>query len=290
MSGMDELITRPAVYVVATPIGNLGDLTERARYILAGVDVIAAEDTRQTRKLLSHLGIQGKELVAYHDHNEAAIAPHLLNRIQDEKLALALVSDAGTPAIADPGYRLVAQAHERTLPVHPIPGASALTALASASGLPTDRILFVGFLPVKTSAITKEMQSWQTARASIVFYESPRRLRKSLAILADVYPQAEIALGRELTKLHEEIVRIPVTAWEAWVRSSTLKGEAVIMVDLRLSEERAELSLETLQGEAAKRFREGARLTDLLKEYKEAGWKRSEIYQMLLSAKDDSGT
>ena len=277
-----DWMQKPALYVVATPIGNLGDLTERAKQVLDRCDLIAAEDTRQTRKLLSHLGLSSPELVAYHDHNEKKLAPLLIRRVQDEGLAMVLVSDAGTPAIADPGYRLVAEAHACGLPVHPIPGASAMTALVSCSGLPSDRVLFVGFLPTKTQSLKKEVAGWRDLRASIVFYETPRRLQKSLATIAESYPRARLVIGRELTKLHEEIVNLPAAEWETWLSETTLKGEVVAMLHLGDADL---VDVESLRPEAEEKFRQGMTLSDLVRYYKEAGFKRSAVYPMLLAAK-----
>ena len=157
-------VADPVIFIVATPIGNLDDLTPRALATLRNVDIIAAEDTRNTRKLLTHFNIQGKELVSYHDHVEDTRSEQLVERLLRDGLSLALVSDAGTPCVADPGYRLVRHAKQNGIKVHPVPGASALTSLVSASGLPSDRVLFVGFLPVKESDIRREIQSWSVAQ------------------------------------------------------------------------------------------------------------------------------
>ena len=282
---MDESwIEKPSLYVVATPIGNLGDITDRARTALGAVDIIAAEDTRQTRKLLTHFGITPREIVAYHDHNEDKLAPLLVRRALDENLTIALVSDAGTPAVADPGYRLVAAAHAEGLAVRPIPGASALTSLVSCSGLPSDRVLFVGFLPTKKLALRTEVESWGALRASIVFYESPRRLRQTLTTIAELHPDARFVCGRELTKLHEEVISLPIAEASDWLDRTTLKGEVVVMVhpgDVKRAD------VDDLREEAARRLRGGETLTDVLRHYKDAGYKRSEVYPMLLAVKEE---
>lgn len=275
------------LFVVATPIGHLEDLTPRARATLAEADVIAAEDTRHTRKLLSHCGIEGKRLVSYHDHNEEARAEALVDEILETGIKVCLVSDAGTPCISDPGYRLVRLAKERGVKVVPVPGPSALTALASAAGLATDRLLFVGFLPVKTSAIEAEVSSWASARASVVFYESLRRLVKSLAVVKARYPQARIAIGRELTKVHEEIVTLPIEESLAWLSSSaTLKGEVAVMVEpnaASVTEQGVDRDGMIRRAKAA--FADGATLKDLLRDMSGEGLKRAELYQLLLEAK-----
>lgn len=283
----------PVVYVVATPIGNLEDLSTRARRILAAADIIAAEDTRQTQKLLSHLDIRGKRLVSYQDHGEAQRADSLLARITEERLTLALVSDAGTPCISDPGYRLVAAAKAAGVPVHPIPGPSALTALASAAGLPTSRLLFVGFLPPKATAMASEIRSWPATRASIVFFESTRRLGRTLTLIAEIHPGARVAIGRELTKLFEEIVTMDVESATRWLAAhATLKGEAVVMVTLPADagEEAGAASdlASSLTDEARREFARGATLKDLLAKYKDRGLKRPALYQLLLAAKAEA--
>lgn len=277
------------VYIVATPIGHLDDLTPRARRVLETVDLIAAEDTRVTRKLLSHLGIQGKRLVAYQDYNEEEQARRLVQELQSAGTSLAVVSDAGTPCIADPGYRIVAMAKASGIPVHPIPGPSALTALVSASGLPSDRLLFVGFLPAKPSAQRTEIESWaKSGAASIVFFEPTRRLARTLHLIAEIHPHAQVSVGRELTKMFEEIVTLPVGEAIIWATShATLKGEASVMVAIprRAMESHIELSPQDLVHAAAEDFRQGASLKDLLQKYGDAGYKRTDLYKLLLEAK-----
>ena len=292
--------TGPVVYVVATPIGNLDDLTPRARKTLAGVDLIAAEDTRHARKLLSHLGIQGKRLVSYQDHGEQERAESLVRQLQDEGLSLALVSDAGTPCVSDPGYRLVAAAKAAGIRVHPIPGPSALTTLVSASGLPSDRLLFVGFLPNRAERQRAEIESWAGVRASVVFFEATRRLARTLGVIRDVYPEARVAVGRELTKLYEEIVTVPIDEALSWsLGHATMKGEASVMVDLgslqagrrtggglAVGEAEAPLDADGLVRLAADDFLQGASLKDLLRKYRDAGFRRADLYNLLLDAKN----
>ncbi len=284
-------MTTPVIFIVATPIGNLDDMTPRALATLKNVDIIAAEDTRNTRKLLTHFGISGKELVSYHDHVEEAKSQQLVRRLLEDGKTLALVSDAGTPCVADPGYRLVKVAKEHGIKVHPVPGASALTSLISASGLPSDRVLFVGFLPVKESDLRREVQSWAVARASVVYFEPTRRLETSIGLIAEIYPDAEVSVGRELTKLYEEIETQPVARMLDWVRGhSVLKGEAVVMVRPGVSaasgEEADERSaMDMAKAAAIKGFNSGKTLKDLLKELGGLGLPRSELYQLLLDIK-----
>ncbi len=190
------------LYVVATPIGNLDDLSPRAARTLASVDVVAAEDTRHSGRLLSHLGIQ-KRMVALHDHNEKDRAAGILTELQAGR-DVALISDAGTPLISDPGYVLVREARAAGHRVSPIPGPCALVAALSVAGLPTDRFLYVGFLPAKRSGRRASLEVLSSEVATLVFYESPHRIMESVRDIADVLgSNREIVLGREITKTFE---------------------------------------------------------------------------------------
>jgi 16S rRNA (cytidine1402-2'-O)-methyltransferase len=290
----NEKQAEPAIFIVATPIGNLDDLTPRALATLKNVDMIAAEDTRNTRKLLTHFGITGKELISYHDHVEETRSKQLIERIVADRLTLALVSDAGTPCVADPGYRLVRLAKKEGITVHPVPGASALTSLISASGLPSDRVLFVGFLPTKESELRREIQSWSVARAAVVYFEPTRRLEVSLASIAEIYPDAEVSVGRELTKMYEEIATLPVEEMLSWIRGhGVLKGEAVVMVYPNVSNDAEEAGDEAsavalAKAAALKGFSAGKTLKDLLKELGGLGLPRTELYQLLLEVKNQA--
>lgn len=193
------------LYIVATPIGNLEDLTYRAVRTLREVDLIASEDTRQTKKLLDHYAIS-KPSVSYHEHNEKARATSLLAELQQGR-NIALVSDAGTPLIADPGYRLVALAREAGIRVTPIPGPSAVLAALSAAGLPTHSFLFYGFLPAKAGQRRKALEELRHSDAPIVIYEAPHRILATLQEVATVLGTRPIVLAREVTKIHEEFLR-----------------------------------------------------------------------------------
>ncbi len=219
------------LYVVATPIGNLEDLTPRARQTLAAVEVIAAEDTRRTGRLLSTIGVK-KPLFALHDQNEEAAVQHLidvLNGGQD----VALVSDAGTPLISDPGYRLVGAAHEHGLCVSPIPGASAVTAALAVSGLPTDRLCFEGFLPARSAARRAALETLANETRTIVLFESVHRIDETLEDLAELFGGDRPAfLGRELTKLHEQCVRGSLAELRGGRTDGSIpaKGEFVLVI------------------------------------------------------------
>lgn len=219
----------PGLYVVATPIGNLSDLSPRAHDVLARADLIAAEDTRVTAKLLTLVGLK-RPIIAYNDHNGAARRPEILERL-DQGQAIALVSDAGTPLISDPGYKLVADAAAAGHAVVPIPGPSALITALSVAGLPTDRVLFLGFLPAKAGARREALAEVAAIRASLVLFEAPHRLREALADLADVLGPRPAMIAREMTKLHEEIRRGSLDALAAAAAEAPdPKGEIVIVI------------------------------------------------------------
>ena len=217
------------LYVVATPIGNLEDITYRAVRILSEVDLVAAEDTRHSRKLFTHFGLQ-KQLVSYHDHNEQQRQEELINRLRTGE-NIALISDAGTPCIADPGYRLIASCHAVGITVVPIPGPSALITALSAAGVSTDRFAFEGYLPQRAKARTDLLRQLNGEQRTLVFYETPHRLAATLADLADILgAQRPLVVARELTKLYEEFFR--GTAAEAVTRfeQDPARGELVLII------------------------------------------------------------
>ncbi len=196
----------PALYIVATPIGNLEDITLRAVRVLKEVDVIACEDTRQTQKLLNHYGVSTRT-VSYHEHNEMSRAAELVKDLQ-EGASVALVTDAGMPGISDPGFRLISLAIRHHVPVVPIPGASAFLAALVASGLPTDSFRFSGFLPAKRGERRAALEAIKTSPRTLVFYEAPHRILETLTDVVEVLGQARhVVIAREVTKLHEEFLR-----------------------------------------------------------------------------------
>ena len=228
-AGQPPVAVAPGLYVVSTPIGNLRDITLRALDILGGVEEVLAEDTRVASKLLSAYGIKAR-LSPYHDHNGAERRPGLLKRLEDGG-RIALVSDAGTPLVSDPGWKLVHEALEHGIKVYPVPGASALLAGLVASGLPSDRFLFAGFLPPKSGARRTEIESLKQVPATLVFYESGPRLAESLADLAGVLGDREAAVARELTKLFEETRRGTLARLAAhYDEAGPPRGEIVLLV------------------------------------------------------------
>ena len=229
-AGRPTAATPPGIlYVVATPIGNLEDITLRAIRILREVGLIAAEDTRHTRKLLSHLDIH-TPLVSYYKDREAERAGLILQRLRGG-VDVALVSDAGTPAISDPGAVLVGRAHQEGIRVVPVPGASALTAVVSASGMADPHLLFLGFLPAQKKERCRLLKEVAQRQEMLVFYETPRRIRACLADCMAVLGDRPAFLARELTKLHEESMRLPLSAIaEALGKREAIKGEFVVVL------------------------------------------------------------
>ncbi len=219
------------LYIVATPIGNLEDMSPRAQAVLRQVDLILAEDTRHSARLLRHFGIT-TPLQAYHEHNERVRAPALVETLRQGR-SLALISDAGTPLVSDPGYRLVREAHQRGVPVVPVPGPSAVMAALSAAGLPTDRFAFEGFLPARAAARRARLQALVQETRTLVFLEAPHRIQATLDDLVAVFGGArEACLARELTKRHETLRLDRLEALRAWVAADPdqRRGELVLVV------------------------------------------------------------
>jgi 16S rRNA (cytidine1402-2'-O)-methyltransferase len=224
-------VDKGVLYVVATPIGNLADVSQRALEVLAAVDIIAAEDTRHSGRLLQQYQITSKTL-ALHDHNERDRAPDVIQRLAQGK-SVALISDAGTPLISDPGFHLVRLAHEQGFKVVPVPGASAMLAALSVAGLPSDRFVFEGFLPSKSSARKKRLEDMATESRTLIFYEAPHRILDTLADMVDVFgADRYVVLARELTKTFETIKGDAVGSLFNWVNNdpNQQKGEMVLLV------------------------------------------------------------
>ena len=285
---LSDLIARPlapGLYLVATPIGNLADISLRALSVRARAELIAAEDTRHSKKLLSHFGIAAK-LTPYHEHNAERERPRLLARLRDGQ-AVALISDAGTPLISDPGYKLVRAALEAGLMVTSIPGPSAALAALTSSGMPTDTFLFAGFLPPKSGPRRARLDELKTAPATLVFFESAPRLAKSLADMADMLGPREGTIAKELTKLHESVTRgrLDRLAGEA-SSNAALKGEFVVVV-APPAEDAAEASDETIVAQLEKAlkiesFRDAVRsVAEVLQV------SRSRVYELGLKLKRD---
>ncbi|MDQ3321819.1 MAG: 16S rRNA (cytidine(1402)-2'-O)-methyltransferase [Acidobacteriota bacterium] len=274
------------LYLVATPIGNLADISERALQTLKTVDVIACEDTRHSGKLLSHYGIK-KKLVSYHEHNEKERAEEFAALLQQGK-SIAVISDAGTPAICDPALIIVRKSHEIGAKVVAIPGAVAFVNALIVSGLPTDSVFFGGFLPSKKTERRKRLEEVKTIPATLVFYETPHRIAKSLVDCVEVLGNRKASVVREITKLHEETVLGNLEELTEKFSQNTVKGEIVLVID----REEVQSSKFKVQGQktvasrVAELEKEGIdRKLALKKAAKEFGLARSEAYRILQAEK-----
>ncbi|MCM2284962.1 MAG: 16S rRNA (cytidine(1402)-2'-O)-methyltransferase [Desulfobacula sp.] len=236
---MDKPKSYGTLYVVATPIGNLEDMTFRAVTVLKQVDLIAAEDTRHSKRLLDHYGIDTR-LISCHEHNEADKTPLLISHLKTG-LSIALISDAGTPTISDPGYHLVRTAAKEKIPVIPIPGCSAVIAGLSVSGLPTDAFCFSGFPPKKSGKLKQTIESLKDQKATLIFYESPRRIKTLVETLIQTIGDRQGCLTREITKLHEEYIRGSLSRiLQQLEEKETIKGECSLFVQGCLEERKPE--------------------------------------------------
>jgi 16S rRNA (cytidine1402-2'-O)-methyltransferase len=278
------------LYLVATPIGNLEDITHRALRVLREVDLIACEDTRHTRQLLSRYGIKTK-MLSYHEHNERERAAELSERLAAGE-SIAVVSDAGTPGINDPGFRLVNDAIACGARVVPVPGPTAFVSALIASGLPTDQFFFGGFLPARTSQRRARLQEARSLNSTLVFYEAPHRIAQALRDAREILGEREAVVARELTKLHEEIARGRLSALaERFASDDAARGEMVLVIDrnpigaetneadseLGIAERVAALESEGLDNRAA-----------LKRVARELGLSRSEAYRRLVAAREQN--
>jgi 16S rRNA (cytidine1402-2'-O)-methyltransferase len=272
----------PGLYVTATPIGNLGDMTDRARVVLDQADIVVCEDTRVTGRLLKYFGITAT-LWAYHDHNAATVRPKIVEKLCDGS-AIALVSDAGTPLVSDPGFKLVRDARDAGIAVNSVPGASALTAALSVAGLPTDQVLFAGFLPNKAGRRRSVVENLKVVRATLVFYERGSRLAAMLDDLATILGDREAVVCRELTKMYEE-VRTGTLNTLRDNPSEEVRGEFVVVVGPPAREEEMnDLALDELvRGALADESpsRAAARVA------KETGISRRRVYNRALALAQD---
>ena len=272
-----------SLYIVATPIGNLADLSERAIETLKQVDLIAAEDTRHSKTLLERFTIKTKT-IAYHEHNEEKTTPQLIQQLMDGQ-SIALISDAGTPLINDPGYKLVAAAHDNNIKVIPIPGASAIITALSASGLPTYKFIFEGYLPAKKEARKTHLSDLKNESRTLVFYEAPHRIVESMKIMQDVFgDERKVTIARELTKQFEQIVRDTLSEINKKLESEEIKvkGEFVIIVEgaeeVSVSDEEVLRINQILSEQLSPK--DAAGLTAKI-----TGRKKNEVYELALNKK-----
>jgi len=274
------------LYIVPTPIGNLEDITLRALRVLKEADLIAAEDTRHTLNLLNHYGIK-TPLTSYHEHNERTKAQSLVERLLGGE-NIALVSDAGTPAISDPGYRLVVDAIHVGIRVIPLPGAAALTAALSAGGLPTDRFAFEGFLPAKKQERRARLRELRQDARTLVIYEAPHRLNESLQDMQQILGDREIVVGRELSKVHEEFLRGTLSEVMPRLADREVKGEITIVV--HGCTEECQVSEENIGTEIRRLINEGMGMKDLSEVLGERHHvSKRQIYQLALKLKSEKG-
>ena len=284
---MGRLVTEqlaPGLYLVATPIGNLADMTLRALSVLARADIVYCEDTRHSAKLLHHFAIHATTR-PLHDHNEDSERGRVLRDLESGK-RIALISDAGTPLISDPGYKLVRDCAAAGHPVHCIPGPSSVITAIAASGLPTDAFFFAGFLPPKQAARRARLTELRTIPGSLIFFEAPQRAADSLADMADIVGARDAVMARELTKLHEEMARAPLAALAADVKMRDLKGEIVIVVG-------PATAIEATDDEIAGRLDVALKsmsLKDAAKAVSDAlGVAKTRVYDLGLKIKDRTG-
>ena len=281
LSGESRPPLTPGLYVVATPIGNLRDVTLRALDVLSGADRILAEDTRQTGKLLEAFDISAK-LTAYHDHNAAARIPQVMSWLEDEQ-AVALVSDAGTPLVSDPGFKLVRAAVASQHDVFPLPGASAVLAGLVKSGLPSDKFLFAGFLPVKSAARKRELARLKSIPATLIFFETGPRIQACLSDMAEVFGERDVVLTRELTKRYEEARRGSFEQLIASTAKDAPRGELVLLVgppseDAIWDAMRVTSALRQIMPEEGVK-RASGQVAEM------SGWAKRDVYALALSLK-----
>jgi 16S rRNA (cytidine1402-2'-O)-methyltransferase len=274
----------PGLHLVATPIGNLGDITLRALETLAAADQVLCEDTRTTAKLFARYALK-TPLSPYHEHNAARVRPEILKRLE-AGAAMALVSDAGTPLVSDPGYKLVREAIARGIAVTSIPGPSAAITGLTLSGFPSDRFLFLGFLPQHRGERRKSLAEWAAVRATLIAFESPHRIAATLRDIAEVLPGRDVAVTRELTKIHEEVLRgDPAHVEHQLSTRPAIKGEITLLV-APPGESRSGLAAVDLRSEietALKALPPSRAATEIARRH---GLGRSDVYNMILALKD----
>lgn len=269
------------LYVVGTPIGNLGDITYRAVETLGKVDFVCAEDTRVTVKLLNHFEIK-KPLVSYHEHSVRQVSENIIERILSGE-SCAVVSDAGMPCISDPGEDLVRLCAEKEIPIEVVPGPTAMASAVAISGLSTSRFAFEGFLSVTKKQRYSHLEEVAKDTHTLIFYEAPHKLVATLTDMLEYFGDRKISLCRELTKIYEEVIRTTISGAIEYYKDKNPKGEYVLIIEgYNKEDERAELTIEDAVAEAQKLIDSGMRAVDACKEAaKITGFKKSDIYSML---------
>ncbi len=281
-------LNKGKLYIVSTPIGNLKDITFRAIEILKEVDIIASEDTRVAKKLLNHYRIQGKHLISYYEPVEEKVIPKIINLLKEGK-TIALISDAGTPTLSDPGYKLVKEAIKENIEVIPIPGAFAAVVALSASGLPTDKFIFLGFLPTKESKKREILDKFGVLNTTIIIYESPHKLLKTLSLIKEIFPKADIVIAKELTKVYEKFIRGSIDEVMKYLNENPeiIKGEFVIL--LYPNNEVEKPSEKRLLEEAKSLKEKGIRTKEIAKKLsRKYNLNKNEVYTLIIKELENS--
>ena len=272
--------------MVATPIGNLGDISERAKEVLKNVSYVACEDTRVSKKLFSLLGLSlDKTFMTYEDHSEEERSQGIIDLINDNEATVALISDAGSPLISDPGYKLVRKCKEQGVPVYTIPGCCAIICALQLSGLPTNRFMFAGFIPNKEKARTDLFKELASVDTTLVFYETAPRLQKTLAAAAEVFGQREMAVAREITKMYEECLNGTAEELLAYFEENPPKGEIVFMVAPPREEDNQTIDLNSVLKEKMSLMPLKSAVKEVVAEY---GLNKNEVYAQAVKIKNES--
>lgn len=272
------------LYLVPTPIGNLRDITLRALDVLTACDVIVCEDSRVTGKLLKAYAVPNKKKIVYNDHADEATKNHIMDLIAEGKI-IALVSDAGTPLVSDPGYKLVRDCLQKGLYVTALPGANAVLPALLLSSLPSDRFLFIGFLPSKDKAMRDLLSEYADRPETLIYYESPKRLSKTLAALAEIMPDRQIAVVREISKLYEESICMNASDLADKIAANPVKGEIAIVIDGASAHEGKEIDLEKRISDGLANGLSVKEISVLLSQ--ETGQRKKDIYDLVLEIKKD---
>lgn len=275
---------KKGLYIVATPIGNISDISERGKGVLQEADIVVCEDTRVTKKLLGllNIGFSGKKFITLHDHNEQDKAQEVIDFV-NEGLIVAQVSDAGSPLISDPGYKLIRRCHEQNVPFTVVPGCCAIVCALQMSGLPTNRFMFAGFIPNKDKARKDLFRELAPVNTTLVFYETAPRLLKTLAAAADVFKEREFAVAREITKVYEECQIGLAADLIAHFEKNPPKGEIVFMVAPPLEKLAEDIDIEAILTEKMKNMPLKSAVTETVKEYK---LNKNEVYRLAVKLKN----
>lgn len=274
------------LYIVATPIGNLGDISARALEILEAADIIACEDTRVTKKLftLLNLGTSGKKFITYQDHNEESEAQNIIDMIQNDSKSIALVSDAGSPLISDPGYKLIKRCREQNVYITTLPGSCAVICALQLSGLPTNRFMFAGFIPNKEKARADLFNELKNIDTTLVFYETAQRIVKSLTAAKNIFGNREMAVAREISKMYEECLNGTAEELIALFANKEPRGEMVLMVAPPREKDNSDLDVEGIIKSKLAEMPLKSAVKEIVAEF---GLNKNEVYELALKLKDE---